>query len=347
MKRSLIYGFAALLALAFSPFIGCAPHDQDAGESQEIVSSSINYSLSESLKLPVLKSKKEYVDFTKSAEIAVVKFGATWCGPCQELAPQLEKMAGYFETAGVKFAEIDVDEVSDLAKELSISSIPYTVVFYRGNYYSEIVGYKPESIASLVDSLLQSETSEKDQAQPADDEDWSDKALDEADKPAPKPINNGWTAPEGPYSNSEPADMPMMETEEQFNAFVAENKYAVVEFGADWCIWCKLLHPEVLKMGGFHADKGLKLAEVDSNKLKDLAGRLGVGGIPHTILYRDGQKYDETIGCAPLELFEKINAMLDGKPVAEETVAKETEETDEAEATVPTEEASEAEAAAL
>lgn len=54
---------------------------------------------------------------------AIVDFTATWCGPCQRIAPILEELAKEYEGQIVIY-KVDVDENKPLAKEFNVSSIP-------------------------------------------------------------------------------------------------------------------------------------------------------------------------------------------------------------------------------
>lgn len=54
---------------------------------------------------------------------AIVDFTATWCGPCQRIAPILEELAN--EYAGkIVIYKVDVDKNRELAKAFNVSSIP-------------------------------------------------------------------------------------------------------------------------------------------------------------------------------------------------------------------------------
>ena len=54
---------------------------------------------------------------------AIVDFTATWCGPCQRIAPILEELAN--EYAGkIVIYKVDVDTNRELAKAFNVSSIP-------------------------------------------------------------------------------------------------------------------------------------------------------------------------------------------------------------------------------
>ena len=60
----------------------------------------------------------------------VIRFTATWCGPCKMYAPIFERVAS--ETSGVQFKTIDVDSGDPLIMELGIRNVPTTVIL-EGN----------------------------------------------------------------------------------------------------------------------------------------------------------------------------------------------------------------------
>lgn len=54
---------------------------------------------------------------------AVVDFYATWCGPCQRIAPIMNELAAEYD-GKVDIYKVDIDKSPELAKAFGISSIP-------------------------------------------------------------------------------------------------------------------------------------------------------------------------------------------------------------------------------
>ncbi len=54
---------------------------------------------------------------------AIIDFTATWCGPCQRIAPVLDQLAEEYDGKVVIY-KVDIDKNRALAKEFNVSSIP-------------------------------------------------------------------------------------------------------------------------------------------------------------------------------------------------------------------------------
>lgn len=86
----------------------------------------------------------EAADFEKevlqSAAPVLVDFWATWCGPCQMMGPELEKLAA--AQPGLKVGKVNTDENMALAIRYGIDAIPALLLFKAGQPAARTVGYQ-------------------------------------------------------------------------------------------------------------------------------------------------------------------------------------------------------------
>ena len=79
-------------------------------------------------------------DVLQSAKPVVIDFWATWCGPCQMLAPVVQALAA--EMPEVTFCKVNVDDERELAMSAGIESIPTLLVIQDGKVRVRLVGYR-------------------------------------------------------------------------------------------------------------------------------------------------------------------------------------------------------------
>jgi thioredoxin 1 len=75
----------------------------------------------------------------ENEKIVIVDFHASWCGPCKILGPKLEKIVGNFNGKAV-FAKVDIDQLTDLALDYKVNSVPTVVAIKNGKEVGKFVG---------------------------------------------------------------------------------------------------------------------------------------------------------------------------------------------------------------
>ena len=73
----------------------------------------------------------------------MLDFWATWCGPCQMIAPTVHQIAE--ERPDVVVGKVDVDEEREIAIRFGITSIPTLILMRGGEAVKTIVGFRPKA----------------------------------------------------------------------------------------------------------------------------------------------------------------------------------------------------------
>ncbi len=84
----------------------------------------------------------------------VVDFGATWCGPCQMVAPIIEELASEYD-GRVVIGKCDVDQDTDLPGRFNVRNIPTILFIKNGEVVSKLVGAQSKDVLKkAIEGLL-------------------------------------------------------------------------------------------------------------------------------------------------------------------------------------------------
>lgn len=86
--------------------------------------------------------------------VALVDFYATWCPPCNAIAPTVDKIEKEYQDKAL-VAKVNVSESSDLADRFGITAIPTFIFFKDGQVVKKTMGIMNEKLfKEELDKLL-------------------------------------------------------------------------------------------------------------------------------------------------------------------------------------------------
>ena len=80
-----------------------------------------------------------FKDVIESCEYVLVDFHATWCGPCQTLAPILQEVK---QDAGdkLRIVKVDIDKNQKLATQMGVRGVPSLFFYKDGDFIKSTSG---------------------------------------------------------------------------------------------------------------------------------------------------------------------------------------------------------------
>ena len=93
-------------------------------------------------------------DVIKSDVPVLVDFWAPWCGPCKQIAPVIEEIAGEYD-GKVKVGKMNTDENQQVPATYGVMSIPTLLIFKSGEVSERIIGAQSkQAIIEKINAVL-------------------------------------------------------------------------------------------------------------------------------------------------------------------------------------------------
>merc|ERR1719329_808912 len=100
----------------------------------------------------MLATKAEFDEVLKDDKLVVVDFTASWCPPCQMIAPKFEAHADTVKDYAV-LVKVDVDANAETAQACGIEAMP-TFQFYKGGEkIDQIRGANWDAVVAKIEEL--------------------------------------------------------------------------------------------------------------------------------------------------------------------------------------------------
>lgn len=87
-----------------------------------------------------------------NAQLVVIDFTASWCGPCKMIAPFFKELSE--SIADVIFLKVDVDENPETAAKYSVSAMPTFVFIKQGEVVDRLMGANTARLRELIEEHM-------------------------------------------------------------------------------------------------------------------------------------------------------------------------------------------------
>ena len=89
----------------------------------------------------------------KNDKLVIIDFFATWCGPCQMIAPVLVELDKKYNDE-IEIYKVNVDENQDSAIRYGVSSVPTLIFFKNGEEIERQIGFMDEEeLSKIIDEI--------------------------------------------------------------------------------------------------------------------------------------------------------------------------------------------------
>lgn len=100
-----------------------------------------------------IETDEEFVQKVAEKQgLVLVDFYAQWCGPCKRFAPRLAQLSERYTNVDFYKVDVDIDELSNVVKQESVSSMPTFVLYKNGIEVGRVTGTDEPKLVRLLES---------------------------------------------------------------------------------------------------------------------------------------------------------------------------------------------------
>lgn len=88
------------------------------------------------------------------AKVTVIDFHADWCGPCQTIKPQYERLSSFYDAGLVNFCKCNVDHARDCSAHFNVRAMPTFVVCIGGETIATVQGGDLSAVQRAIELAI-------------------------------------------------------------------------------------------------------------------------------------------------------------------------------------------------
>ena len=100
-----------------------------------------------------LTKRSELRELVSRNEPIIIKFTATWCGPCKRIAPKFEELVEKVKHL-VDIVIVDADEGCDICSSLKVKGYPAFVSYVNGEMVESMLGASETELLAFFKATI-------------------------------------------------------------------------------------------------------------------------------------------------------------------------------------------------
>ena len=100
-----------------------------------------------------LTKRTELAELVSEKKPVIIKFTATWCGPCKRIAPTFNRLVEKVKHL-VDIVIVDADEGSDICSSLKVRGYPSFLSYVNGEMAESMIGADDDELLAFFKATI-------------------------------------------------------------------------------------------------------------------------------------------------------------------------------------------------
>ena len=106
------------------------------------------------MKITELGNSDDLNKYLKSYKYCILKFSATWCGPCQKISNELITNLINYTNDNVIIINIDYDEHGEVAENNRVTQLPTLFIIENNKIKDKIIGTNLNVLYNFLNNII-------------------------------------------------------------------------------------------------------------------------------------------------------------------------------------------------
>jgi thioredoxin 1 len=97
--------------------------------------------------------ESEFKSCLNNNDLVICDYTAQWCYPCKIMSPIFEQLSEKYNNNSI-FIKVDIDELSSVADEQNIVSMPTFKIYIKGKEVNSVIGADKQKLIKICEKYF-------------------------------------------------------------------------------------------------------------------------------------------------------------------------------------------------